>query len=148
MWARGASARVHGWATGQPRAHTHTQLGPYLHLELAHPFMGPGGLPMPKFPDPQRDLQSAGNTMLTTRLLNMCMDRDTPLKTPGQDYSLTSGVFFLNSRLCSMSRFLDCSLSSCRFASTVAVASSSLCPEERREEEMSLHCIPGDRICI
>lgn len=40
---------------------------------------------------------------------------------------LTSGVFFLNSRLCSMSRFLDCSLSSCRLANTVAVASSSLC---------------------
>lgn len=39
--------------------------------------------------------------------------------------SLTSGVFFLNSRLWSMSFFLDCSLSSCRLARAVAVASSS-----------------------
>lgn len=46
---------------------------------------------------------------------------------PGPQGALTSGVFFLNSRLWSMSFFLDCSLSSCLLASTVAVASSSLC---------------------
>lgn len=40
---------------------------------------------------------------------------------------LTSGVFFLNSRLRSISFFLDCSLSSCLLASCVAVASSSFC---------------------
>lgn len=34
-----------------------------------------------------------------------------------------------------MSRFLDCSLSSCRFASTVAVASSSLCGARRKGEK-------------
>lgn len=34
-----------------------------------------------------------------------------------------------------MSRFLDCSLSSCRFASTVAVASSSLCGARRKGEQ-------------
>lgn len=40
---------------------------------------------------------------------------------------LTSGVFFLNSRLRSISFFLVCSLSSCLLASCVAVASSSFC---------------------
>lgn len=55
---------------------------------------------------------------------------------------LTSGVFFLNSRLCSMSRFLDCSLSSCRFANTVAVASSSLCQEKQKgKTRLKLHFI-------
>lgn len=46
---------------------------------------------------------------------------------------LTSGVFFLNSRLCSISFFLDCSLSSCRLANTVAVASSSRYHEKERQ---------------
>lgn len=37
----------------------------------------------------------------------------------------------MNSRLCSISFFLDCSLSSCRLANIVAVASSSLCQEKQ-----------------
>lgn len=44
---------------------------------------------------------------------------------PQKSYFLTSGVFFLNSRLRSISFFLVCSLSSCLLASCVAVASSS-----------------------
>lgn len=44
---------------------------------------------------------------------------------PQKSDSLTSGVFFLNSRLRSISFFLVCSLSSCLLASCVAVASSS-----------------------
>lgn len=63
---------------------------------------------------------------------------------------LTSGVFFLNSRLCSMSRFLDCSLSSCLFANTVAVASSSLCGEIQKGKAR-LQCavsIRRDHVCI
>lgn len=45
---------------------------------------------------------------------------------------LTSGVFFLNSRLRSISFFLVCSLSSCLLASCVAVASSSFCNTNTR----------------
>lgn len=44
---------------------------------------------------------------------------------PQKSDFLTSGVFFLNSRLRSISFFLVCSLSSCLLASCVAVASSS-----------------------
>ena len=45
--------------------------------------------------------------------------------------SLTSGVFFLKSRLCSTNLFLDMSLSSWRAASSVAVISSSFCKNKK-----------------
>lgn len=44
-------------------------------------------------------------------------------------------MFFLNSRLCSISFFLDCSLSSCRLANIVAVASSSLCQQKQNKKK-------------
>lgn len=52
---------------------------------------------------------------------------------------LTSGVVFLNSRLRSISFFLDCSLSSCLLASCVAVASSSFCNANAHTEKKTCY---------
>lgn len=95
-------------------------------------------------PHPQRGTQPAGDTMLAPRLPHTDGNEETPAPRPGRYCGLTSGVFFLNSRLCSISRFLDCSLSSCRFASTVAVASSSLCGDTKGRTRSSLRCEPEE----
>ena len=52
------------------------------------------------------------------------------------DAALTSGVFFLKSRLCSTSRFREISLSSWRLARSVAVMSSSFCNHKYKDKEI------------